>query len=237
MSRTSNILDEVHNQLDARVFDHPASSKPILKPVHAHFIKSKIYDTLEQAGYTDIEKWLTLVLTGSLTTYQYSTDSDVDVSLFIDSHIFPEWSRAEMIALMVDKLDGTTLPGTPFPLQDFVVGEGIKPTDLYKPGLRSGYDIDTGRWIVPPERNRVHDVKAEQGAWYSWALQQADKLELLMRYEPDQAIQMWHNIHHQRQRAMRAGKGDFSFYNILYKMLANRQLFPKLSALTGEYLA
>lgn len=235
--RQSNILDPIHAELDPRVWDSPASDKPVLKPLHAHWIKRQVYKTLEDAGYTDVEKWLSLVLTGSLTTYQYSDDSDVDISLFVDTKVFPEWSRAEMIALMVDKLDGTTLPGTPFPLQDFVVGQGIKPSDLYKPGLRSGYNLDNDKWIVPPERSRVHDVKAHQGGFYAWALQMADKMERLLRYEPEQAIAFWHSIHKKRQRDMVKGKGDFAESNIIYKMLANRGLFPQISQASGEYIA
>lgn len=235
--RVSNILDPVHAELDPRVFDQPASLKPILKPLHSHWIKSQIYKTLEDAGYTNVEDWLTLVLTGSLTTFQYSDDSDVDVSLFVDVSKFPEWSRAEMIALMVEKLDGKLLPGTPFPLQDFVVGEGIKPSDLYKPGLRSGYNIDNGKWVVAPERNRVHDVKAEQGGFWAWALQMADKMERLLKYEPDQAIEFWHSIHRKRRLDMAKGKGDFSESNIIYKMFAQRGLFPEISQVSGEHIA
>lgn len=236
--RTSNILDPPHAELSPLVFDKPASNKPVLKPIHAHWIKRSVYNTLEQAGYTDISDWLTLVLTGSLTTYQYSNEgSDVDISLFVDSKIFPEWSRAEMIALMVDKLDGTTLPGTPFPLQDFVVGEGIKPNDLYKPGLRSGYNIDTNQWIVPPERSRIHDVKSEEAGFYAFALQQADKMETLLRYEPDKAVQFYEQIHHKRARDMKAGKGDFAESNLVYKMLAHRGLFKDIAEYSGKYIA
>ena len=235
--RQSNILDPIHAELDPRVWDDPSSPTPKLKPKHVHWIKNEIYTTLEKAGYTDIERWLELVFTGSLTTYQYGDTSDCDISLFVDSKVFPEWSRAEMIGLMVEKLDGRMLPGTPFPLQDFVVAEGIRPHDLYKPGLRSGYSLDTLKWIVPPERDRAHDVKAEQGGFYAWALQMADKMESLLRYEPDKALDFWHNIHHKRQRDMRQGKGDYAESNIIYKMLANRGLFPKLEDISGEYIA
>jgi hypothetical protein len=235
--RTTNILDPVRNELDPRVFDNPASDKPVLKPTHAHWIKSQIYKTLEDGSYTDVEKWLTLVLTGSICTYQYSDSSDIDVSLFIDSRIFPEWSRAEMIALMVDKMDGRMLPGTQFPMQDFVVGEGIKPSDLYKPGLRSGYNLDNNKWIVPPERSQAHDVKTIEGGFYAWGLQMADKMERLLRYEPDAAIAFWHSIHNKRRIDMQKGKGNFAESNIIYKMLANRGLFPALSQASGEYIA
>src|ERR1035441_3516211 len=186
--RISNILDPVSAILDESVWDKPASPTPILKSKHSHWIKSKIYSILDVAGYDSVADWLSLCLTGTLTTFQYSSDSDCDISLFIDSHIFPEWSRAELIALMIEHLDGKLLPGTTHPLQDFVVGEGIKPSDLYKPGLRSAYNLDNNKWIVPPERERVHDVKTDRGGFYSWALQCADKMQMLLRYEPEKAI-------------------------------------------------
>lgn len=237
MTRTSNILDEIHNELSPLVFDNPASDKPTLKPKHSHWIKKEIYATLDAAGYTDVANWLSLILTGSICTYQYSDSSDIDISLFIDSKIFPEWSRAEMIAVMVDKMDGRMLPGTQFPMQDFVVGERIKPSDLYKPGLRSAFNIDNNKWIVPPERDRVHNVESEQGGFYAYALQQADKMSTLLRYEPDKAIQLWHMIHHRRQRDMRAGKGDFAESNLVYKFLFKRGLISQIADYSGEYIA
>lgn len=235
--RVTNILDPIHDELDRRVWDNPASDRPTLKAKHLHWIKRTIYGALKQAGYTDVEKWLHLVLTGSLTTYQYSDESDCDVSLFVDVKALPEWSRAEMIGIMVGKVDGTPLPGTPHPMQDFVVPTGISPHDLYKTGLRSGYDLDTQKWIEPPDRNRVHDVKAEENGFYSYALQMADKMERLLRYEPDKAVEFWHAIHKRRQRDMAAGKGDFAESNIVYKFLANRGLFPAISEASGEYIA
>lgn len=238
MSRVlGNILDPIRDELSPHVWDDPASTHPVLKPQHRKWIKSTIYAALAKAGYTNMPDWLHLVLTGSLTTYQYSESSDCDVGLFVDARLLPEWSRGEMIGVMVGKVDGSTLPGTPFVMQDFVVPSGLKPDDLYKPGLRSGYDIDTEKWLVPPEKDHVRDVEKEENAWYVYALQVADKLETLLRYEPDKAVQMWHNIHRTRQRDQAAGKGDYAITNIVYKMLAKRGIFPVLSDLTGEYIA
>lgn len=233
----ANILDSIHDQLDSRVWDDPGADKPALKPKHLHWIKKTVYGALEQGGYAKPEDWLKMVLTGSLTTYQYSDESDCDVSLFVDSSALPEWSRAEMIGIMIGHVDGITLPGTPHPMQDFVVGRKITPRDLYKPGLRSGYDLDTQTWIEPPDRNRVHDVAAEENGFYSYALQMADKMERLLRYEPDKAIDFWHSIHKKRMRDMSSGKGDFAESNIIYKFLANRGLFPAISQASGEYIA
>src|SRR5690606_21725128 len=126
-----------------------------------------------EAGYDGMEIWLSLVFTGSLTTYQYSEESDVDVSLFVDTEVFPEWSRAEMIGVMVEQMDGTPLPGTPFPMQCFVVPPDVSKEDLYRPGMRSGYDLKEDAWIVPPERSRIHDVEKEMNRAYTLAIENA----------------------------------------------------------------
>lgn len=235
--KISNILDPVHVGLPVSVWDDPESDQPILKSHHAKWIKRKIYAILTKGGYTDVESWLSLYLTGSLTTYQYSDNSDCDVSLFVNTKIFPEWSRAEMIGLMIDQMDGTTLPGTPYPMQDFVVAKDLLPEDLYKVGVRSAYNIDTNTWFVPPDRNRIHDPKSEENGFYIFALQQADKMERLLRYEPDKAVMFWHQLHAKRMRDMKAGKGDYSESNIILKFLAQRKLLPEISEASGEYIA
>jgi prophage maintenance system killer protein len=226
-SRVANILDAIHPGLAPQVWDDPLSPDPKLKSQHGHWIRKFVYHVLEKNGYANPHKWLHLVLTGSLTTYQYSDESDVDISLFIDAKIFPEWSRAEMIGLMIDSCDGVKMPGTPFPLQCFVVAKTMTPADLYKPGMRSGYDVDANRWIVPPDHNREHDVAAYENGSYVYALEMADKMERLLRYEPDKAEQFQHTIHQRRARDMAAGKGDFAQSNIIYKFLVNRHLMPE----------
>lgn len=233
----SNILDPVHDALDPTVFDNPGDPEPIFKPQHQAWVEGQVHSILKGAGYTHVDNWLSLVLTGSLTTYQYSPESDVDTSLFVDAEVFPDWSRAEIIGLMVEHMDGTTLPGTTHPMQCFVVPPEIKKTDLYKPGLRSGWDFRSHSWVVPPDPTRVHDVQKEMNSAYVMGLEAADKMEHLLRYEPDKAIQYWHQIHKRRQRDQRAGKGDYSDSNIVYKFLANRGLFPEISEVSGEYIA
>lgn len=233
----SNILDPVHEALDPTVFDDPELPEPTFKQQHQHWIEDRVRHYLTEAGYTHIDNWLSLVLTGSLTTYQYSPDSDVDVSLFVDTEVFPDWSRAEIIGIMVQHMDGHKLPGTTHPMQCFVVPPEVKKTDLYQPGLRSGWDFRSRSWVVPPDRTRVHDVKKEMNSAYVMGLEAADKMEHLLRYEPDKAVQYWHQIHKRRQRDQKAGKGDYSDSNIVYKFLANRGLFPEISEVSGEYIA
>jgi hypothetical protein len=233
----SNILDPIHDTLPPEVWDNPEADKPTLKESHRKWIESIVTQKLKDAGYSHVEHWLNLILTGSLTTYQYGPESDCDVSLFVDTEVFPEWSRAEMIGVMVSHVDGTLLPGTHYPMQCFVVAQDIRPQDLYRPGLRSGYDLQADKWIQPPERDRALDVQAERYGMFAYALEQADKMEKLLKYEPDKAVEMWHAIHKKRQRDQRAGKGDFALSNIIYKFLANRGLFKDISEASGEYIA
>jgi hypothetical protein len=122
-------------------------------------------------------------------------------------------------------------------MQGFVVAKNISPADLYQPGLRSGYDLQTDSWIIPPDRSRVHDVQREFNVDYIYALESADKMERLLRYDQPRAVMFWHQIHKRRMRDQKKGKGDFSQANIVYKMLANRGLFPEISEASGEYIA
>lgn len=237
MSVVANILDPVHETLPVSVWDHVSSHEPKLKAQHSKWIRTTVERVLADAGYTHMQDWLSLILTGSLTTFQYDKHSDCDISLFVDVDHFPEWSRAEMIGVMVDELDGTILPGTPYQMQCFVVPGDVTKENLYQPGLRSGWDIDKHEWIEPPDPTRVHDVEKEMNASYAYALEQADKMERLLRYEPDKAVMFWHMIHRRRRRDQQAGKGDYSDSNIVYKFLANRGLFPVISEISGEYIS
>jgi hypothetical protein len=236
--RQANILDPIHDSLPSDVWDTPEADAPRLKPQHRKWITTTVVSALKAHGYTHVEQWLSLVLTGSLTTYQYGPESDCDLSLFVDAEHFPEWSRAEMIGVMVSSVDGTKLPGTTYPLQCFVVDTKVlSKADLYKPGLRSGYDLATDTWIEPPDRSRAHDVAKEDAALYAYGMECADKMERLLRYEPDKAVDYWHQLHRKRRKDQLAGKGDYAPSNVVYKFLEKRGLFKEISEASGEYIA
>lgn len=231
----SNVLDPIQPTLDPTVWD-AVSETPVLKPQHRDWIQFAIFQALDNHGYSGAEQWANLYLTGSLTTFQYSADSDCDVSLFIDADLLPEWSRAEMIGIMINDIQTQKLPGTTHIMQCYVVPTGVRPEDLYQPGLRSAYSIGEDRWIVPPEHDRSHNVKDEYNGFYMWALEQADKMDRLLRYDPERAVQFWHQIHKKRMRDERSGKGDYSESNILYKFLEQRGLFPAIAQVSGEHV-
>ena len=231
MQKSANILDPVQNVLP-EIWDNPRADKPKLKPRYSHFITKTIFAALERHGYGDPQDWCSLYLTGSLTTYQYSPNSDVDINLFIHADKVPEWSRSEMVGIMVGEVDGTPLSGTPYVLQAYVLPHGVKPADKYAPGIRAGYDIENGRWIEPPDRKRTMDVEKAENGWYVQGEEAADKLESLLRYEPHKALQYYNQVHHRRQRD--ADKGDFGSANIIYKFWDKRGLLDKVHALAGN---
>lgn len=235
----ANILDPIHATLDPRVFVDPAAPEPTLRPEVTHWFQATVFELLERHGYDHPQDWLTLILTGSLTTYQYGETSDADLGLFVDAVKFPDWSRSEMISIMITDLDDVRLPGTPYPIQAYVVPHDLKPADLYKSGLRSGYVVfgqGAGTWIVPPEPERSHDVEKDQHDAYTVGLLACDKMDLLLRYEPAQAVEYWHRIHKQRQSDEAAGLGDYATSNIVYKMLFNRGLTPRIADVSGEHI-
>jgi len=235
----ANILDPIQEELDPAVFTNADSPSPTVKSTHVAWVKNKVYKILTEAGWPDPKKYLKLVLTGSLTTYQWSADSDFDVSLWIDTDNFPEWVRSDLVALMIEKAEGIIVPGTTHPLQVFVVDTNrFQPDDLYKPGLRSGYDLDNDEWIVLPEKQRTIDVYKTYPAVVRYAKDCEEKVRLLLRFDNAPALKIyWDLLHMKRFRDMREGKGDYSESNIVYKTLANAGLFPHISEAIGEHIA
>lgn len=232
--RMANILDPIHPGLPAQVWDDPKGEFPVFKPHHKDWLLKTAIGVLHKGGYEGIENYISFVVTGSIATYQYSPRSDVDTSVFIDFEQFPEWSRAEMIGLFVDELDGVKLPGTTYDLQLFVQPPEIKPEMIFQPGLRSGYLLDEDRWIVPPDRSRVHDIEKEMHDVYTYALETADKMERLITYEPQKAVMFWEQLHRRRRDDQRRHKGDFAPSNVAYKFVVNRGLTERLGEIMGK---
>jgi hypothetical protein len=208
--RHSNIWDPVQQQLDQRVFDGTNPRPKIVK-----FISDLYYDAARKL-LDDPEKYIDLYLTGSLTTYQWSDTSDCDIS------VFPNWNsitqeagtppdevRAQLIKLHIDHLDGTFLPGGSHPLQFFAVNQDITPDIQFQPGIRSGWSFKHKHWLVPPERDRVHDIETELPDLYQRAHDIADKMTTMLDHDPDSALKLWKQVHKKRQLDQRAGLGDF----------------------------
>lgn len=237
--KNSNILDPIQDGLDPDVFHRAEDADPDVKASIVSFIRDTVYTILTDAGWPDPKNYLKLILTGSLTTYQWSPESDADISLWIDTERLPDWVRADLIALMIEKAEGKIVPGTTHPLQAFVVNTNKykEYSDLYKPGLRSAYDLDERRWIVLPEKNRSQNVYELWPQYIAYSQQMEDKIRVLLKYNHYALKILWDRLHHKRFRDMQKGLGDFSQSNIVYKWLNNKGLFDQISQATGEHIA
>ena len=241
VSRTANILDPVSDALDPDAFDHADRWDPDVKDSVRKFAIRKIHGALRKAGWPDPDKldYVDLILTGSLTTYQWGETSDFDVSVWVKTENLPEWVRADLIGIMIEACDGVVVPGTTHPLQCFVVDtERYTTDDLYRPGLRSAYDLKDKRWLVYPERHRAQDVHKSYPGTIAYARTVEDKVRMMLRYGNDDALRLyWHFIHKQRMRDMAKGKGDYADSNIVYKWLVNAGLLPQIAEALGTYIA
>ncbi len=239
IDRIANIFDPIEDKLDQRVFNDEDPRNSI-----KNFVKRLYYrEFAREFPNLDPKELVKLYITGSLTTFQYSDTSDMDISVFPDYSAFekagidPKEARKRLISMSIDHIDGTFLPGGSHPLQFFVVPEGIKPTDLYQFGLRSAYDLGQNEWIIPPEKSRVKDIKREMPEMYQRASAMADKMTQALDDDPETARAMWLQVHQKRQLDQRAGLGDFSEGNIVYKFLLNQGLFDRIRTELNEYIA
>lgn len=217
--REASILDPIRDALPEQVFDDPESAEPNVKFGVAQWVRSYVLDMLREQGY-DLDG-VGLVLTGSLTTYQYSDDpehpSDFDISIFIPD--LTDKQRAQLIKVIMGGFDGKIVPDTPFPVQCYVVPGDVSRESLYAPGMRSGYDLLLNEWIVPPERARTRDVYEEWPSMIAHARLVEGKMRLLAEYAPEAATRYLRELASKRREDMRAGKGDYAPSNIDYKWL------------------
>jgi DNA-directed RNA polymerase subunit RPC12/RpoP len=226
----ANIFDPIQQELDQSVYQGITPRPSIIK-----FIKEKFYETFENL-VQDPEFYFSLVLTGSLTTYQYSDTSDCDISVIPDYlalsrklHLPPGEIRRQCIRLGTKALDGVFVPGTQHPLQFFMIPPETNLAAMFHKGIRSGWSFRDEDWINPPEKNRVHNVSEELPDLYRRAAAIGDKMRILLDgHHYDEAKQLFALIHAKRNLDEHEGLGDFSEGNIVYKYLLHEGLFDRL---------
>lgn len=230
--KLSNIMDPIQPELDQTVFEGIEVRDEI-----ARFLTENFDLAASMHGYNPDD--FDLYLTGSLTTYQYSDTSDCDVSVFPlwDRFEDPKQTRKELVTMVINEVDGTILPDTTHPVQNFVNSVGSVPEDRFKVGMRSGYNLRTREWLVPPEKERAHDVALEYPDIYARAQEMATKMEDALDHDPDAARELFEQIHLKRRLDEEAGLGDFSEGNIVYKWLLHQGLFDRIRNDLGVYIA
>lgn len=219
--KESNILDPVHDTLDQEVFNGTTPKKDFFE-YHLDHVK----EVFRQHGFNPHA--FDFYLTGSLCTYQYSSNSDVDISIVCNVNEFSDEDRADLISIVVNSLDGEFFPRTKHQYQHFVQPLGVDIEDLFVLGLRGAWDFQKDEWVLKPSRKRAHDISKEEPDWIVAGIQVSDKINSLIdNHNYDEAIQTYDQVHKKRQ-VDQARYGDYSEGNIIYKFLDNNGTFDRL---------
>jgi hypothetical protein len=221
LSKTSNILDPIHDTLDQDVFNGTTPKEGFFE-YHLNHVR----EVFRQNNFNPHA--FRFYLTGSLCTYQYSRTSDVDISIVCDADEFEEEDRAELIAIVLESLDGSFFPRTRHQYQHFVQPFGVDIEDLFILGLRSAWDFEDNEWVLPPKRSYAHNVMEEKPDWILAGVQVSDKINTLIdHHHYEEAKKMYKDVH-ARRKEDQIQYGDYSEGNVIYKFLDNNGTFDRL---------
>jgi hypothetical protein len=218
MNKNSNIFDPVKDKLDSKIFRGTTPRSNV-----TNFIEKTIIEKFNKAFDFDVSKYITLYLTGSLTTYQYHDTSDVDINIFVDYNKWPknvgaEKIRKQLIQVVLEDINGINVPDTQHPLQLFVMQEDIEPRELFDVGVRSAWNFKKKEWIVKPDKDRVINVVNDTTDVYTKAMRISEQMQMLLEENPSEAKKLYKRLHKKRQKDTKMF-GDFSEGNIIYKFL------------------
>lgn len=165
-SKKSSVIDYPKSGLDEKVWIEEKDSKLKLKEEFKKLILDKLNSYLKSAGFKYSAKWIKRIkVIGSLTSFQWRNDSDLDVHVEVDTGIFRDKEFSGSISpedaqnllnetgrkkLNID--EQILLPGTKHNLEFYfemyfndklMDGQSVVEYD----GV---YDIQTGEWVKPP---------------------------------------------------------------------------------------
>jgi hypothetical protein len=136
---SESVLDPIRDELAKDVW----SDSQKVKQAHREYILNTLSNWLEKMGVEEEAEQVTII--GSITTYQYAKDSDIDVNVVID---IPEKELNELLPMLPN---GTLLPGTNHPVNYYLAkdaGENVSKKD-------SAYDLLNNKWIKKPKLSDV----------------------------------------------------------------------------------
>lgn len=229
--RLSSILDPVQDELDQRVFDGITPRADLFDP---YLNRLKILMRDNGWDPSMFSYWFN----GSLCTYQYGPGSDVDVSIIAkDGEDFSDEDRSDLVRLILT-MDGDLLAdGISYPLQHFVQPSEVNIYDLFGAGVKSAYDLDAHKWLIPPNKDRAFDVEGTHPDWLVEAVQIADKMSTLLDAgHVDEAWDMYEDLHEKRKEAFERDRpnADTSQANVNYKYLDRSGVMARVYEAAGK---
>lgn len=181
-----SILDPIRKGLAQDVWEKDGER---IKSKHREYILKTLNDWLKKMDVDEEPKSVAII--GSMTTYQYNDQSDIDINVVID---VPDSKRKELLKFLPNL---TNLPGTEHPVNYYIAedaGENVKK----KP---SSYDLLNDKWIKKPKEEDVeipHSYVLEIARFFMDGMDsrvseyERDKmeLELYKSYQEDKTIQI-----------------------------------------------
>jgi hypothetical protein len=137
---SESVLDPIHKELAKDVWVEDGER---IKPKHRKYILETLEKWLKRMGVDAEPKQISII--GSITTYQYTDSSDIDVNVVID---ISDEKRKELIKLLPNEIP---LPDTKHPVNYYLAadaGENVKKKD-------SVYDLLNDKWIKKPKEEDV----------------------------------------------------------------------------------
>lgn len=134
-----SVLDPVHKELDQSVWGKDKK----IKKEHREYILNKLEKWLEKIGIDKKPDGVYII--GSITTYQYSTISDIDVNVVID---LTKKQIEELIEFLPNE---SILPGTSHPVNYYLTNDNGASVKRAK----TSYDLLNDKWIKEPNKDKV----------------------------------------------------------------------------------
>lgn len=137
---SESVLDPVHDTLAKDVW---TDDEEHVKEKHRSYILDKLYEWLD---IMDVESEPSkIAIVGSITTYQYTDTSDIDVNVVID---IDDEKRKELLKFLPNE---TLLPDTKHPVNFYI----SKDAESNIEKKDSAYDLLNDKWIKRPKPSDV----------------------------------------------------------------------------------
>lgn len=182
--KESSILDYPQKGLDPDVWE---TKTGLLKSQCKTQILNKLYSFFIGQGLSEYAKWLLdVVITGSLTSYQYTRRSDLDIHVILKSKAFlelediqiPEEELFDVLndtwRLILNDEEKEYLTGTRHRLEFYFEPLEVMQERLENPEKHDGiYSILEDTWLVPP---REIEIDFDPEDVFSEVLEEAEKI-------------------------------------------------------------
>jgi hypothetical protein len=195
------------------------SNAPLMKPKAHKFILDLLHNIVPKRNIRAAH------VMGSITGYKYDTDSDVDVSVYVQPStdgIDPDAYAQFLHTLTRRQLNGTMVPGTTHPINFYIKNHFPELAQITANSDYGVFNLLTNNWIVEPTRgpDELRDPKNEFPIELQIAkFYQGQFGRAVTKTDVESLVRLTKNIKQNREDTYASNWGipRRSFANILYK--------------------